>query len=158
MAPQKRSAGLLLYRRKKGVLEVLLVHPGGPFWTEKDLGAWSVPKGEIQKGEEPLASARREFLEETGFNPEGTFVPLKPITQKSGKIVVCWAIEGDLDPAQVHSNTFKMEWPARSGRFREFPEVDRAAFFGLEEARQKINSAQARFLTELEALLATPEA
>jgi predicted NUDIX family NTP pyrophosphohydrolase len=156
MAPQKRSAGLLLYRRRAAVLEVFLVHPGGPFWAKKDLGAWSIPKGEIEGKEEPLASAQREFQEETGASPGGPFEPLKPVTQRGGKVVLCWAVEGDLDPDAIRSNTFKLEWPPGSRRIQEFPEVDRGSFFGLEEARTKINTAQVAFLEELLARL-TPE-
>jgi predicted NUDIX family NTP pyrophosphohydrolase len=156
MAPPKRSAGLLLYRFQNGSLEVFLVHPGGPFWRQKDLGAWSIPKGEIESKEDPLAAARREFAEETGACPEGPFEPLKTITQRGGKIVLCWAVLGDLDPATIKSNTFKLEWPLRSGKMQEFPEVDRGAFFSLEEARTKINPAQTAFLVELEAKTASP--
>jgi predicted NUDIX family NTP pyrophosphohydrolase len=146
---KKTSAGILLYRRRGDELEVFLVHPGGPFWAKKDLGAWSLPKGEIEEGEEPLTAARREFTEETGFTIEGDFRPLRPQKQKSGKTIVAWAVEGDCDPAQLRSSMFSMEWPPRSGRQQEFPEVDRAAWFPLEEARQRINSGQATFLDEL---------
>jgi predicted NUDIX family NTP pyrophosphohydrolase len=150
----KVSAGLLMYRRREGVLEVFLVHPGGPFWARKDAGAWSIPKGEIDRAEEPLAVARREFTEETGFPAEGDFHPLAPITQAGGKVVQAWAFEGDADPAKLRSNTFSIEWPPRSGRQTSFPEVDRAAWFRLDVARQKINPAQVALLDELEALLA----
>ena len=122
----KNSAGLLLYRFRDGNLEVFLVHPGGPFWAKKDLGVWSIPKGEIDEGEEPLGAARREFEEETGFSPEGTFRELTPVRQRSGKIVHAWAVEGDCDPTALRSNTFTLEWPPRSGRMQEIPEVDRA--------------------------------
>jgi len=145
----KESAGLLLFRRRDNELEVLLVHPGGPFWQKKDLGAWSIPKGEIQPGEEPLATARREFAEELGFTPEGNFIALTPIQQKGGKRVQVWVFEGDCDPASVRSNSFQMEWPPRSGRLQEFPEVDRVAFFNLAEAKQRINPAQIPCLEEL---------
>ncbi len=145
----KRSAGLLMYRRKKGRLEVLLVHPGGPIWAKKDAGVWSIPKGEISPGEEELATAQREFEEETGVRPEGPFIELGEITQKSGKVVRAWAFEGEVDPRTLRSNTFTMEWPPRSGRKQEFPEVDRAEFFSLEEARKKINPAQAPLLDAL---------
>jgi predicted NUDIX family NTP pyrophosphohydrolase len=145
----RTSAGLLLYRRREGALEVLLVHPGGPFWARKDAGAWSIPKGEIDATEEPLAAARREFTEETGFPAEGSFQPLTPVTQASGKIVHAWAVEGDVDPAGLRSNAFSIEWPPRSGRQQSFPEVDRAAWFPLDVARQKINPAQAALLDEL---------
>jgi predicted NUDIX family NTP pyrophosphohydrolase len=150
----KESAGLLMFRLRDNELEVLLAHPGGPFWKNKDLGAWTIPKGEIQPGEEPLATARREFVEELGFTPEGTLIPLSPIQQKGGKRVQVWAFEGDCDPATVKSNTFQMEWPPRSGRLQEFPEVDRAAFFDLAEAKLRINTAQIAFLEELNRKLA----
>lgn len=140
-----------MFRRRDGALEVFLVHPGGPFWARKDAGAWSIPKGEIDPTEEPLAAARREFGEETGLAAEGRFRPLAPITQAGGKVVQAWAVEGDLDPAAVRSNTFSIEWPPRSGRQQSFPEVDRAAWFRLDLAREKINPAQAALLDELEA-------
>ena len=148
----KESAGLLMYRLRVGALEFLLVHPGGPFFKNKDLGAWSIPKGELDPGEEPLSAAIREFHEELGLKPIGKFVPLRSITQKSGKRVHAWAFEGDCDPGAIRSNTFTLEWPPHSGRRQEFPEVDRAAFFGLEEAKQKINRAQVPFLEEVLAL------
>jgi predicted NUDIX family NTP pyrophosphohydrolase len=140
-----------MYRRRAGALEVFLVHPGGPFWARKDAGAWSIPKGEIDPTEEPLAAARREFAEETGLAAEGAFRPLAPVTQAGGKIVQAWAVEGDLDPSALQSNTFSIEWPPRSGRQRTFPEVDRAAWFSLAVAREKINPAQAALLDELAA-------
>jgi predicted NUDIX family NTP pyrophosphohydrolase len=140
-----------MYRRRDGALEVLLVHPGGPFWARKDAGAWSIPKGEIDPTEEPLAAARREFTEETGFLAEGNFRPLAPITQAGGKIVQAWAFEGDADPAALQSNTFAIEWPPRSGRQTSFPEADRAAWFSLDVAREKINPAQVALLDELAA-------
>ena len=145
----RQSAGLLMYRRRGGGIEVLLVHPGGPFWAKKDQGAWSIPKGEYEPGEDPLAAARREFTEETGIVPEGAFVALAPLRQRSGKIVRAFAIEGDLDPQAIRSNTFVMEWPPRSGRLQEFPEVDRAAWFPLEEAKQKLLEAQVAVIEEL---------
>ena len=148
----KRSAGLLLHRRRDGILEVFLVHPGGPFWTKKDAGAGTIPKGEIDAGEDELAAARRETAEETGFTPEGQFVPLPPIRQKAGKVVVAWAVETDCDPAQLRSNVFSMEWPPRSGRMGEFPEVDRGAWFPIEEARVKMLEAQRPLLDALQAL------
>lgn len=154
-AKHKRSAGLLMYRRTSGTLEVLLVHPGGPFWAKKDLGAWSIPKGEIGESEDALSAARREFEEETGTKAEAEFVPLQPVTQSGGKHILAWACEGNLDPLQLHSATFSMEWPPRSGQKREFPEVDRAAWYTLEEARQRINPGQAPLLDELSKLLAT---
>jgi predicted NUDIX family NTP pyrophosphohydrolase len=147
----KISAGLLLYRIRDGALEFLLVHPGGPFSKNKDAGAWTIPKGEIADHEEPLAAAVREFEEELGFKPSGPFVELTPIKQKGGKVVHAWAFQGDCDPTQIKSNSFSMEWPPRSGKQAEFPEVDRAEFFNLEEAKKKINSAQVSFLEELQA-------
>jgi predicted NUDIX family NTP pyrophosphohydrolase len=146
----KRSAGLILYRYRDGRLQVFLVHPGGPVWARRDEGAWSIPKGEIEDGEDPLAAARREFLEETGVTPSGDFLPLEPVRQKGGKIVEAWAFAGDCDPGQIKSNTFSMEWPPRSGKQREFPEVDRAEFFDVQEAKRRINPAQAALVSELE--------
>jgi predicted NUDIX family NTP pyrophosphohydrolase len=146
----KVSAGLLMYRVRDGGLEVLLVHPGGPFFARKDDGVWSIPKGQLDDGEAPLDAARREFEEETGLTPAGPFRPLTPVTQKSGKVVHAWAFAGDCDPAAIHSNTVTIEWPPWSGRRSEFPEIDRAAFFGLKEARRKINPRQRPFLDELE--------
>jgi predicted NUDIX family NTP pyrophosphohydrolase len=145
----KISAGLLMYRVRDRELEFLLAHPGGPFWKNKDVGAWTIPKGEIQEGEEPLTAAQREFEEEIGLKPQGTFVPLTPITQKSGKVVHAWAFEGDCDTTCVRSNSFEMEWPPKSGRFQSCPEVDRACFFRLAEAKRKINPAQVALLDEL---------
>lgn len=147
----KESAGLLLYRRRQQQLEFLLVHPGGPLWRNKDLGAWTIPKGEIGPGEDPLAAARRECEEELGLKVEGPFVALNPIRQKAGKTVRAWAVETDWDPAGFKSNTFLLEWPPRSGKQQEFPEIDGAAFFNLEQARIKINSAQIALLEELQA-------
>ena len=144
------SAGILLYRRRDGDLEVLLVHPGGPYWAKKDLGAWSIPKGEHGEGEDARACALREFEEETGRpTGPGELEDLGTVRQKAGKIVQAWALEGDLDAAAVRSNTFSMEWPPRSGRTQEFPEVDRAEWFGLEAARERINPAQSAFLDRL---------
>jgi predicted NUDIX family NTP pyrophosphohydrolase len=145
------SAGLLLYRRRDGALEVLLVHPGGPFWASKEAGAWSIPKGEIGPTEDPLAAARREFSEETGFAAEGACRPLRPVTQAGGKIVQAWACEGDVDPAALRSDAFAIEWPPRSGRQQSFPEIDRAGWFPLDVARKKINPAQVALLDELQA-------
>jgi predicted NUDIX family NTP pyrophosphohydrolase len=150
----KRSAGVLLFRRSSPV-DVFLVHPGGPFWREKDAAAWTIPKGEYEPGEEPLAAARREFQEETGFPVEGEFLPLGEITQASGKIVTAWAIEGDCDPALLVSNTCRVEWPPRTGRMIEIPEVDRGAWFSIAEAREKIFTAQRALLDRLEKVLAT---
>lgn len=148
----KQSAGLLLYRRR-GELEVFLVHPGGPFWAGKDAHAWSIPKGEFAASEDPLQAARREFSEETGLTPEGTFVALAPLKQPGGKVVHAWAVEGDCDPAAIVSNSFTLEWPPRSGRMREFPEVDCAAWFPLAAAREKIHKGQVPLLDTLETML-----
>jgi predicted NUDIX family NTP pyrophosphohydrolase len=145
----KESAGLLMYRTRDGKVEFLLAHPGGPFWLQKDDGVWTVPKGELEPGEDPLAAARREFEEELGFKPHGTFVALTPVKQKSGKVVRAWAFEGDWDPSRIRSNTCVIEWPPHSGRRLEVPEVDRAAWFGLAEAERKINPAQVPLLREL---------
>ena len=145
----RRSAGLLMYRRSAGTLEVLLVHPGGPFWMKKDAGAWSIPKGEYEAGEEALAAAAREFQEETGLVARGPYTPLTPIRQQGGKVVEAWAFEGDCDAESLKSTTFSLEWPRGSGRRQEFPEVDRAGWFGLDEARRKILPAQAALLDEL---------
>ena len=150
----KVSAGLLLYRLRDGELEFLLAHPGGPFWKDRDVGAWTIPKGEINEGENPLAAARREFEEEVGLKPDGHFIELTPIQQKGGKIVRAWAIEGDGDISNIKSNLFQMEWPPNSGRFQSCPEVDRAAFFRIQEAKGKINAAQIPFLEELKRKLA----
>lgn len=143
-----RSAGLLMFRRRKGEVEVFLVHPGGPFWQNKDLGAWSIPKGEIDPGEDLLAAAQREFEEEADIQPSGEFVELGELKQPSGKIVAAWAFEGDGSP-HIRSNKFSMEWPPKSGRLQEFPEVDRAAWFSLEEARGRIHRGQVGFLDRL---------
>jgi predicted NUDIX family NTP pyrophosphohydrolase len=146
----RTSAGLLLYRRTAGEVEVLLAHPGGPLWARRDEGAWSLPKGEIGPGEEPLAVAWREFLEETGHEPPaGGVISLGEVRQASGKVVVAFAIEGDLDPATASSNTFPLEWPPGSGRWHDTPEVDRVAWFGPDEARRRLNPAQAAFVDRL---------
>jgi predicted NUDIX family NTP pyrophosphohydrolase len=146
----RRSAGILLYRIAGGTPEVLLVHPGGPFWARKDAGAWSIPKGEYGDDEDPLACALREFEEETGTAlAPGELIELGSVRQKSGKVVSAWAAEGDLDADSVHSNTFTMEWPPRSGRTAEFPEIDRAEWFGVEEAREKLVAAQTEFIDRL---------
>lgn len=145
----KQSAGILLFRRRNGQLEVLLVHPGGPFWRNKDEGAWTIPKGEIAEGESPFETARREFEEETGVKAAGEFLELTPVTQKGGKMVHAWAVEGDLDTSAVKSNTFRMEWPPKSGKYAEFPEIDRAEFFDLEGAKRKINSGQVALIDQL---------
>lgn len=149
----KQSAGLLPYRIVSGRLEVFLVHPGGPYWARKDDGAWSIAKGEFQEGEDPLAAARREFEEETGFRPAGEVLALEPVRQSGGKKVYAWALEADLDPSAVKSDTFSMEWPPGSGRRQEFPEVDRAAWFEIGEARRKILASQVPLLDQLERLL-----
>lgn len=138
----RMSAGLLMYRWAEGKLQVLLAHPGGPLFKNKDDGAWTIPKGEIEPDEDPLAAAQREFQEETGLVPTGRFLPLTPIKQKGGKLVHAWAFQGDCDPRTLASNFFTMEWPPKSGRQMEFPEIDRASFFDVEEAGRKINPAQ----------------
>lgn len=150
------SAGVLLYRRRGGVVEVFLVHPGGPFWARKDRAAWSIPKGEIDPGEDLLAAARREVLEETGLVVEGEPKPLAPLRQPGGKVVHAFALHGDADPAAVRSNNFEMEWPPRSGKLQAFPEVDRAAWLALDLAREKIHKGQVGLLDQLEAMLAGP--
>ena|ERR1700733_10495995 len=145
----KRSAGVVLFRRVGGEIEVLLAHPGGPFWKNKDDGAWSIPKGEYRDDEDPLAAAKREFAEETGFTPSGDFVPLGEVRQPGGKVVSAWAVEGDFDPTNLRSNTFSILWPPGSGKLREFPEIDRAEWFALEIARRKILKGQAELLERL---------
>ena len=149
----KHSAGLLMYRRRQGGVEVFLVHPGGPFWAKKDLGAWSLPKGEFTPGEDAQAAARREFQEETGFPAAGEFLPLTPLKQPSGKLIQAWAFEGDCHPGAIKSNTFTLEWPPRSGHTKDFPEIDRAGWFTLEEAKVKIIQGQAGFIEELQRIL-----
>ena len=146
----KQSAGLLVYRKRNGNLEVFLVHPGGPFWQNKDSGAWSIPKGEFDTGENPLEVARREFEEETGVPIDGSFTPLEPIKQRSGKTVHAWLVEGEGDCSKLKSNTFTMEWPPRSGKMQEFPEVDRGEWFDIKTAMQKINERQRGFLNQLQ--------
>jgi predicted NUDIX family NTP pyrophosphohydrolase len=150
---KRQSAGVLLYRVRNGAAEVLLVHPGGPFWAKKDAGAWSIPKGEFEPGEDAKAVAIREFGEETGFPLEGELVPLAPRKQPGGKLIQAYAVAGDCDADRIRSNSFLMEWPPRSGRRQEFPEVDRAGWFTLEQARKKIVPGQAGFLDELAAIL-----
>jgi predicted NUDIX family NTP pyrophosphohydrolase len=152
--PRKLSAGILLYRRRAELLEVFLVHPGGPFWLRMDDGAWSVPKGEYREGEDPLQAARREFREETGFPAEGPVIALPEVVQPSGKRVSVWALEGDLDPDQLRSNLFELEWPPHSGQRQGFPEVDRGAWFSLTAARHKLLPAQVALLDALARVLA----
>lgn len=145
----KQSAGILMYRKYKKQLQVLLVHPGGPFWKNKDAGAWSIPKGEFNADEDSLNAAVREFQEELGLQPAGNFLHLNPIKQKSGKIVHAWAVEGDVDITKITSNEFEIEWPPRSGKKASFPEIDKAGWFNIPDAREKMVSAQTAFLNEL---------
>ena len=145
----KRSAGILMFRRRGGEVEVLLMHPGGPFWAKKDLGAWSIPKGEYSEDEDALAAAKREFEEETGARPQGDFLALGEVVQRGRKIVIAWGLEGDFDPATLTSNRFELEWPPKSGRTQSFPEVDRARWLTLEEARGKILPGQRTFIDRL---------
>jgi predicted NUDIX family NTP pyrophosphohydrolase len=149
-----------MYRKRGGVLQILLVHPGGPFWDKKDIGSWSIPKGEFSQDEDALKAARREFEEETGFLPTGNFSRLGAIKQPSGKLIHAWAFEGDLDAGKIKSNTFSMEWPPHSGKQQEFPEVDRGEWFTMETAREKILKGQVGFVDELQRVLETdsPEA
>ena len=153
MMAHKKTAGLLLYRIRDAAVEVFLVHPGGPFWVKKDEGAWSIPKGEFADDEQPLSAATREFQEETGFSMEGNFMALAPLKQRSGKLVYAWALEGDCDAGAIKSNLFSMEWPPRSGKRQEYPEVDRASWFTLESAKRKIVPGQIAFLEELQQML-----
>lgn len=146
----RKSAGILLYRKHNNHLEVFLVHPGGPFWKKKDTGAWSIPKGEFKDEEDALSSAIREFKEETGSDISGEFLSLSPVKLKSGKIIYAWAIEGNIDEKSIVSNEFLLEWPPKSGKQISVPEVDKAAWFSCEEAREKINSAQSNFIDQLE--------
>ena len=152
----KQSAGILLYRIDSGRIEVFLVHPGGPFWAKKDDGVWSIPKGEFADGEEPLEAAKREFQEETSFSVEGTFIPLNPVKQPSGKTVYAWAVEGDIDPRAVRSNSFSMEWPKGSAKTKSFPEIDRADWFDLDTAKIKILKGQLGLLEQLSRKLSQP--
>ncbi len=151
------SAGLLIYRRGAGGLEVFLVHPGGPFWRKKDQGAWSIPKGVVTDGEDPFAAAQRELREETGFEVTGPFLALPSVRQVGGKVVKAWAVEAEVDPERIASNTFTMEWPPRSGRQQTFPEVDRAAWFTVAEARERINAGQVPLLEALEATIGSDQ-
>jgi len=146
----KKSAGILLYRYKNKKLEVFLVHPGGPFWKGKESGAWTIPKGEFDEKEDALEAAIREFEEETGVRLTGPFLELNPIKQKSGKWVFAWSKEFDMDPSAIVSNTFKIEWPYKSGKWQTFPEIDKACWFSIEEATEKINSAQSQLISELQ--------
>jgi len=150
---KKESAGLLMYRWCNSALEVFLVHPGGPYWAKKDLGAWSIPKGECAEDEDRRDAAKREFQEETGFLPEGNFIALTPIKQPGGKLVHAWAFKGDCDAEAIVSNTFSIEWPPRSGKRQAFPEVDRAEWFTIDAAKKKILKGQVGFLEELERML-----
>jgi predicted NUDIX family NTP pyrophosphohydrolase len=149
----KISAGIILFRFQNRILQVFLVHPGGPFWAKKDLGAWSIPKGLLDQDENPLAAAQREFREETGFTVSGNFLQLKPVKQKSGKVIHAWAVESDWNPTEMKSNTFSLEWPPRSGKQKEFPEVDRAAWFDIKEAKERIIPGQLGLLEELQQIL-----
>ena len=151
--PGKASAGLLLFRRRVGRLEVLLGHPGGPFWVKKDEGAWTIPKGLVVHGESSLAAAKREFTEETGHDPQGKYLALGETRQPGGKLVQVFGVEGDWDPAELNSNMFAMEWPPKSGHIREFPELDRANWFSLDQAKRKILKGQTIFLERLEEMV-----
>jgi predicted NUDIX family NTP pyrophosphohydrolase len=147
---RRTSAGVMLWRRRDGGIEVLLAHQGGPYWVKKDLGHWTIPKGEVEPGEELIAVARREFAEETGHQvPDVPMIHLGDVRQKSGKLVVGWAAEGDLDPAEAFSNTYEMEWPPGTGRIQAFPEIDRVEWFGLDEARRRLKAAQVPFIDRL---------
>lgn len=145
----RKSAGILMFRKKSSGVEFFLVHPGGPFWKNKDTGAWSVPKGEFEDGEEALPAAKREFEEETGVKVEGDFIQLKPVKQKSGKMIFAWGVEGEIDPSIIKSNTFPIEWPPKSGRFQEIPEVDKGGWFTINIAKEKIIPGQVPILEEL---------
>lgn len=149
---KKLSAGILLYRKRVSGIEVFLVHPGGPFWAKKDEGAWSIPKGEYTEGEDPLAVAKREFHEETNSEVRGHCIALAPLKQPSGKVIAAWAVEGEIDPASLRSNTFSMEWPPKSGKLQEFPEVDRSMWCDLSTARKKLLPGQRAFLDQLQQL------
>ena len=145
----RKSAGILMFRRRKSGAEFFLVHPGGPFWQRKDMGCWSIPKGEYSEEEDALQAAKREFQEETGIRPEGEFISLGEIKQPSGKVITTWALEGDCSAEEIRSNTFSLEWPPKSGKTQEFPEVDRAAWFSFGDARRRISRGQAGFLERL---------
>jgi predicted NUDIX family NTP pyrophosphohydrolase len=152
--PKKKSAGLLLYRQNSGELEVLLVHMGGPYWEKKDVGAWSIPKGEFED-EDPLTAAKREFEEETGTVPVGDFIPLEPLKQPSGKVIYAWAVNATFDITTLRSNLFSMEWPPKSGKLQEFPEIDRAAWLTPDIAKRKILKGQVPFIDQLQTVLGT---
>ncbi|CAM3663972.1 NUDIX hydrolase [Sphingobacterium prati] len=152
MTKTRFSAGILLYKFQGTEISFFLVHPGGPFFAKKDEGWWTVPKGEVEDNESELEAAKREFQEETGYLPNGSFIRLNPVKQKGGKIVRCWAVEGDIDPDGLISNNFQMEWPPKSGRIQTFPEIDSGAWFTMEEAKRKINVQQISFLTQLAAI------
>jgi len=158
LSRKKISAGILIYRFASGVLEVFLVHPGGPFWAKRDQGSWSVPKGEVDEGAGLLETAQREFREETGLPIEGEFIELTPLRQPSGKLVHAWAVNGEIDTSRVESNTFSMEWPPHSGKQQQFPEVDRAQWFAMPEAFEKLLPGQRGFLEELEQMVVGPTA
>ena len=145
----KKSAGILVFRKTQDEYEYLLVHPGGPFWVKKDFNSWSIPKGEFEEDEQPLAAAKREFEEETGFSIKGEFIELNPVKQPGGKLIYSWAVKSDIDSSRVKSNLFKMEWPPRSGAYKEFPEIDRAEWFDFETAKQKILSGQIPIIENL---------
>ena len=149
----RKSAGIVLYRNQNQAMEVFLVHPGGPYWAGKEEGAWSIPKGEFAEGEDPLATAQREFREETGSEIKGNFIDLGTVKQKGGKLVYAWATEGDLDARAIKSNTFKQEWPYKSGKWNTYPEVDKAGWFSIEQAKIKLNPAQFTLLERLTNLL-----
>lgn len=151
--PSKKSAGILPFRFHQNKPEVLLAHPGGPFWKNKDLGAWSIVKGEYNDDEEPLSAAKREWQEETGIKLSGKFIALQPIRQKSGKEVLAWAVEADIDPTHIESNSFEMEWPPKSGRKQTFPEIDKVEWFSIAAAKEKINPAQVKLIEELITIL-----
>ena len=150
---QKKSAGILLYRFHNNVPEVLLVHPGGPFWAKKDLSAWSIPKGESEADENPLDAAKREVEEETGIKVKGDFMELTPVKQKSGKVIYAWALQGNFNTAEIKSNTFEIEWPPKSRKKKSFPEIDKAAWFNMDEAKKKIIDGQVSLIKELETKL-----
>jgi predicted NUDIX family NTP pyrophosphohydrolase len=149
----KHSAGILMYRRRQTIVEVLLAHMGGPFWAKKDLGAWSIPKGEFEPGEIPLDAAKREFQEETGLTVNGEFIPLTPIKLSGGKILHAWAVEGDCDASSIKSNTFMLEWPPRSGKQQAFPEIDRAEWYSLDDAQEKVTKGQRGLIEALRRIL-----